>query len=73
MFDNTVSRYENENVERSCAGLIHVVEKGDTLYRLSRQYHVSVSDIMFENPYANIYNLQVGDELCIPVYKKEVQ
>ena len=52
-----------------CPGLIHVVEQGDTLYRLSRYYHVQVSDIMFANPYINIYNLQVGDELCIPVGK----
>lgn len=50
-----------------CEGLIHVVQKGDTLYRLSQKYHVSVSDIMYKNPYTNIYNLQVGDELCIPV------
>ena len=52
-----------------CDGLIHVIQKGDTLYRLSRKYHVSVADIMYKNPYANIYNLQVGDELCIPVVR----
>ena len=23
---------------------------------------------MYANPYVNIYNLQVGDELCVPVY-----
>lgn len=57
----------------SCQGLIHVVEKGDTLYRLSRYYHVSVSQIMYENPYVDIYNLQVGDELCIPVHRKTEQ
>ncbi len=50
-----------------CRGLIHVIEKGDTLYKLGQRYHVSVSRIMFANPYVNIYNLQVGDELCIPV------
>lgn len=49
-----------------CGGLIHVVQKGDTLYTLSQKYHVSVSDIMYQNPYANIYHLQAGDELCIP-------
>ncbi|MCC8028656.1 MAG: LysM domain-containing protein [Lachnospiraceae bacterium] len=52
-------------------GIIHVVQKGDTLYRLSRQYHVGVSDIMYKNPYANIYNLQPGDEICIPVSRKK--
>ena len=29
---------------------------------------VSVSALMYANPYVNIYNLQVGDELCVPVY-----
>ena len=50
----------------SCRGIIHVIEKGDTLYLLSRRYHVSVSNIMYANPYVNVYNLQIGDELCIP-------
>lgn len=51
----------------SCRGIVHVIEKGDTLYLLARRYHVSVSSIMYANPYVNIYNLQIGDELCIPV------
>ena len=51
----------------SCRGIIHVVEQGDTLYLLGKRYHVSVSGIMYANPYVNVYNLQVGDELCIPV------
>lgn len=50
-----------------CRGIIHVIEKGDTLYNLGQRYHVSVSRIMYANPYVNIYNLQIGDELCIPV------
>ena len=50
-----------------CRGMVHVVEAGDTLYLLGRRYGVSVSDIMYANPYANVYNLQIGDELCIPV------
>lgn len=51
----------------SCRGMIHVIENGDTLYLLGKRYNVSVSSIMFANPYVNVYNLQVGDELCIPV------
>lgn len=54
-----------------CRGVVHVVEKGDTLYKLGQKYHVSVSAIMYANPYVNIYNLQIGDELCIPVAKPE--
>ena len=49
-----------------CRGLVHVVEEGDTLYKLARQYDVRLFDIMRLNPYVNVYNLQIGDEICIP-------
>ncbi|WP_075720267.1 LysM peptidoglycan-binding domain-containing protein [Roseburia sp. 499] len=49
-----------------CRGMVHVIENGDTLYNLGKKYHVSVTQLMFANPYVNVYNLQVGDELCIP-------
>lgn len=50
-----------------CRGIVHVVEKGDTLYLLGKKYHVSVTQLMYANPFVNVYNLQIGDELCIPV------
>ena len=50
-----------------CRGMVHVIEKGDTLYRLGKRYHVSVGQLMFANPFVNVYNLQIGDELCIPI------
>lgn len=49
-----------------CYGFTHVIQKGDTLYKLSKQYHVKVSALILANPFVNIYNLQVGDEICIP-------
>ncbi len=49
-----------------CIGFTHTIEPGDTLYKLSRRYHVRVSALLFANPYVDIYNLQIGDELCIP-------
>ena len=49
-----------------CKGLVHVVQKGDTLYELGKHYHVSVTQLMFANPFVDVYNLQIGDELCIP-------
>ncbi len=49
-----------------CRGYVHVVESGDTLYKLARKYDVKLFDIMRLNPYVNVYNLQVGDEICIP-------
>ena len=50
-----------------CMGILHIIEPSDTLYNLGRKYQVSVSDIMRANPYVNVYNLQVRDELCIPI------
>lgn len=49
-----------------CRGVIHVVQKGDSLYQLGKFYNVSVGQLIFANPFVDIYNLQVGDELCIP-------
>lgn len=59
---------DKENmIQRQCRGIIHIIQKGDTLYLLSKKYHVSVTKIMYANPYVDIYNLTIGDELCIPV------
>ncbi len=53
-------------MENQCNGVIHRVVAGDTLYRLSKMYGVRLIDILKENPYVNVYNLQIGDEICIP-------
>ena len=50
----------------NCHGFLHVVQTGDTLYLLSRRYQVPLWAVLNANPYVNIYNLQVGDEICIP-------
>ena len=62
--------YRNQDIYcglcfRRCRGIYHVIEKGDTLYNLGQRYRVSVSDIMRVNPYVNVYNLRIGEELCI--------
>lgn len=58
---------DNERKPSStCRGYVHVVKAGETLYKLARQYDVKLFDIMRLNPYVNVYNLQIGDEICIP-------
>ncbi len=52
---------------RKCDGIVHTIRRGDTLYLLSRHYNVSVNDIMNANRNINIYNLRIGEQLCIPV------
>ncbi|WP_310604346.1 LysM peptidoglycan-binding domain-containing protein [Anaerosporobacter sp.] len=50
-----------------CRGVVHIIKKGDTLYGISRQYNIPLALVMRANPYADVYNLQIGDELCVPV------
>jgi len=45
----------------------YVIKKGDTLYSISRRYHVPLNMLMDANPLINVYNLQVGEVICIPV------
>ncbi len=49
-----------------CNGIVHSVQNGDTLYTLSRQYDIPLALLLRANPYVDIYNMQVGDEICIP-------
>ncbi len=69
MYENgRKEKFFNHDMGNSCEpGFIHVIQPGDTLYLLAQKYHVSVSDIMYKNPYANVYHLRPGDELCIPI------
>lgn len=54
---------------RKCNGIVHEVEKGDTLYLLGKKYNVSVGRIIRENRGINPYNLIVGEKICIPVVR----
>lgn len=60
------TEYNQRKRPVSCSGYVHVIEAGDTLYKLARKYDVKIFDIMRLNPYINVYNLQIGDEICIP-------
>lgn len=53
--------------EKLCRGLIYKVEAGDTLYSISRRYGLKVRDLMRANPFVNVYQLQIGEEICIPL------
>lgn len=55
--------------KRYCNGMVHVIKQGETLYQLSRKYRVPLALILRANPYVDVYNLQVGQEICIPVMR----
>ncbi|MBO4981119.1 MAG: LysM peptidoglycan-binding domain-containing protein [Lachnospiraceae bacterium] len=48
-----------------CRTIIHVVQPGDTFYRLAQRYQTTVPDIILRNPGVNPYNLQIGTRLRI--------
>jgi len=49
----------------------HVVEPGDTLYRMSKDYGVSVQEIEHANPGIDPYNLQIGQQVKIPRFSNQ--
>ena len=51
---------------------LHQVDKGQTLYGLSRTYNVSVDDIKTYNPSVE-QGLKIGEYLYIPVSKQKVE
>ncbi len=54
---------------RYCNGMVHVIQKGDTLYQLSRKYRIPLAILLRANPYIDVYNLQEGQEICIPMVR----
>lgn len=65
-------QYGDQQNFETCYGVYHVIERGDSLYKLSKKYRVSVSDLMNANPYADVYNLQIGEILCVPAGNSSV-
>lgn len=54
----------------TCDGMTYTIKQGDTLYGISRKYDVPLAMILRANPYADVYRLNVGDTICIPMKKK---
>lgn len=67
--DNLSFRKEAEG-KFSGEQTIYVMKKGDTLWRISKNYGVSVETILRSNHIANIKDLKVGQKLIIPVSGK---
>jgi len=49
-----------------CDGVTHTIKKGDTLYEISRKYNVPLALLLRANPYVDVFNLRVGDTICVP-------
>jgi LysM repeat protein len=51
---------------KSMICISYVIRSGDTLYSLSRRFNVPLEAIIEVNPFVNVYNLQIGEVICIP-------
>jgi lipoprotein NlpD len=54
------------HVEPDLVGVVHVVKKGETVYRIARTYGIEVRDLMEVNDLADPRQLTVGMELFVP-------
>jgi murein DD-endopeptidase MepM/ murein hydrolase activator NlpD len=57
---------ENQHVEPELVTVHHVVEPGQTLYRIAKAYDISVDDLMAANGITEPKDLKVGQELIVP-------
>lgn len=49
-------------------GIYYSIRQGDSLWKISKRYNVSIEKIMRENSISSPYNLQVGQKIFIPRY-----
>jgi LysM repeat protein/ABC-type branched-subunit amino acid transport system substrate-binding protein len=54
------------------SGSVHIVSGGETLYGISQNYQIALSDIIRDNPFLENRPLRVGDSLYIAVRKKTI-
>jgi lipoprotein NlpD len=57
---------DESHVEPDLVGAVHVVQRGETLYRIAKTYGISVRELMEVNGLASSRALEVGTELLIP-------
>ncbi len=57
---------EGEPEAGDTAGVVHVVRRGQTLYRIARTYGVDPGDLMRTNGITDPRTLEVGQELFVP-------
>ena len=56
----------DQHDEPALAGVVHVVKRGETVYRIARAYGIDPADLMETNGIADPRNVAVGAELFVP-------
>lgn len=59
--------------ETNPQAVFHTIQAGETLYKLTTIYHVTVKDICDENPGLSAENFKIGEVIRIPAPSKEVK
>lgn len=67
---SSVGALDESHQEPELVLVTHRVERGDTLFRISRAYGVTVEDLMVANRIEDPRELQVGEELVVPGAKE---
>ena len=57
---------EDQHDEPALAGVVHVVRRGETIYRIARAYGIDPTDLMETNGVADPRTVAVGTELFVP-------
>ena len=58
--------YVNICDTKKCPGPVYAVKTGDTLNSNAQRHHCRVRTLHDLNPFVDIYNLQPGEEICVP-------
>ncbi|MGQ9842862.1 MAG: peptidoglycan DD-metalloendopeptidase family protein [Spirochaetota bacterium] len=65
-YPNSQPNDKKHNKESSSKGTWHTIKKGETLYRLSKRYNISVDAICDANNIKNSTAIKVGQKIFIP-------
>lgn len=66
VLDRPITDVDTDNQKDTVNYYYHLVERGETLYRLSRMFEVKQSEILLANPSLDENALKVGDLIKIP-------
>ena len=64
---------EEQHDEPALEGIVHVVRRGETVYRIARAYGIDPADLMETNGISDPRTVAVGAELFVPGATREVE
>jgi murein DD-endopeptidase MepM/ murein hydrolase activator NlpD len=64
---------EHQHDEPALEGIVHVVKRGETVYRIARAYAIDPADLMETNGISDPRSVAVGAELFVPGATREVE